>query len=217
MFIPNREEPFIILFFPFLHLRGLGFLPHVFQVFELFPRARQKLVVDMLFRRDDEIAEQLDRDRQEIAAYPVENDARCDVDAEEKRNKDGKPVRDFLRQSALFPLKRIDPVLHLTENKRGKPRRKWQNETPSAFLDRNDSQRRILAGFRDLMNDRDKSHQDDDLRDERNQTQKRMVMFLLENLLLFLRNRVFIAEMLNLDSVYQWHDLHHGHGILLTP
>ena len=67
------------------------------------------------------------------------------------------------------------------------------------------------------MDHGDQPHQNDDLRAQRDHAQQWMIMLLLEDLLLFLGDRVLIAEMLNLDSVYQWHDLHHGHGILLTP
>ena len=68
-----------------------------------------------------------------------------------------------------------------------------------------------------MMNNGNKPHQDDDLCRKGNQAQKRMIMLLLENLLLLFRNRVFIAEMLDLDPVYQRHDLYHGDGILLAP
>lgn len=217
MFIPDREEPFVVFFFPFFHFRCLSLLPHVFQLLKLFPRARQQLIVDVLFRRNDKIVEQLVGNRQKIAANPVKDDARRDVNAKGKRNQNRQPIGDFLRHSALFPLERIDPVLRLAEDESGNAGGKRPDEAPAFFPDRDQPQSRVFAGIRDLMDHGNQPHQDDDLRGERDHAQQRMVMLLLEDLLLFLGDRVLVAEMLDLDPVHQRHDLYHGNGVLLAP
>ncbi len=67
------------------------------------------------------------------------------------------------------------------------------------------------------MNDLDQAEQNEDLNDEGNQGEQRVIMVFLVQLGLLLADGLGIAEVLDLDAVDLRHDLHHDDAVPLTP
>ena len=189
------------------------------QVVELGLARPEVLVVHVALGTNDQVAENLDADGEEVRADPVERHARRHIDAEHERQGDGEPVGRVLLEAGLLPLERVDAVLSLSHDDCRERGEKRHDPREAAVLGGDESQELgpARSAVRDAVNDLHETEEDEDLDGERDEREQRVVVELLVELVLLLPDGLLVAEVLDLDAVQVGHQADHDDAVPLAP
>ena len=137
----------------------------LFDGVELVARGVEVLVVDVVARLHDHVAQHLYHNREQVGAHPVEGHAAHHVEAQEEREGDGEAVGHVLLGAGLLALQRVDVVGGHAHHDRRERGGHGHDERRAAVLDGHKAKKLGAggAGIRDGMDDVDQAKEDDHL------------------------------------------------------